>query len=298
MPGSELPPPRLTIEPYTGRPVLLAPQRRHRPRTIGTAGPRCPFCPGHEADTPPELDAVRDGASAPDRPGWRVRLFPNLYPASDLHWVGAEGAEHDERPARLPLATWLDSLALYQRSAARIESHGRIAFWFKNVGAAAGASIAHNHSQILGLSVLPPRLELALSRQTAHGGCAVCDELASAERERRLIHVEPGVAAFAPRHPKLPHETWIAPWRHDHDWRSGDDAEQLARTLATLCAALDRALGEVPFNLWLHRVPAAPLHWHYELQPRTGNLAGLELGADMYINSVPGDESAALLRGG
>jgi hypothetical protein len=41
------------------------------------------------------------------------------------------------------------------------------------------------------------------------------------------------------------------------------------------------------FNLWLHRVPGRRFHWHIELQPRTGQMAGLELGGDMYINSMP-----------
>ena len=39
-----------------------------------------PFAEGHEDQTPPEVYALRDG-SAPDSPGWRVRVVPNLYPA-------------------------------------------------------------------------------------------------------------------------------------------------------------------------------------------------------------------------
>ena len=50
--------------------------------------------------------------------------------------------------------------------------------------------------------------------------------------------------------------------------------------------AFDRAFDRAPFNGWLHRVPRTSFHWHFEFQPRTGFLAGLELGGDMYINSV------------
>lgn len=300
MPDADpLPAPTLEVEPHTGRPILMAPQRRHRPHLTGTGAPaarRCPFCPGHEADTPAELDAVRAPGTARDTPGWRVRLFPNLYPAAALHWVVAEGNLHAEQPAELDAGLWQDALALYQRACTRILAQNLIPFWFKNVGARAGASIAHNHSQILGLPMLPPRLEQILARASARSGCAVCDELLHAEREQRLVYAADGFAVFCPRHPKLPHETWLAPWAHGHAFTSGDGNAALARALQHLFTAVARALDTPPHNVWLHDAPDHALHWHLELQPRTGNLAGLELGGDMYINSIPGVESAARLR--
>src|SRR3954451_19947384 len=68
----------------TGRPVLVAPGRSARPYTVAPAPPdpdavaNCPFCPGHEHETPPEV--ARRGDGAPDTPGWRIRVVPNLYP--------------------------------------------------------------------------------------------------------------------------------------------------------------------------------------------------------------------------
>ena len=47
-----------------------------------------------------------------------------------------------------------------------------------------------------------------------------------------------------------------------------------------------------------HLADNESFHWHFELQPRTGQLAGLELGGDMYINSVPAEVTAARLRDG
>jgi UDPglucose--hexose-1-phosphate uridylyltransferase len=41
----------------------------------------CPFCAGNEGATPPEVYALRPEGSAPDTPGWRTRVVPNLYPA-------------------------------------------------------------------------------------------------------------------------------------------------------------------------------------------------------------------------
>src|SRR5690606_16288046 len=74
------PEPTVLVDPATGRPVLLAPGRRLRPMQTADddAGGPCPFCPGNEAMTPPEVDAERVGG--PGTP-WIARAFHNLYPA-------------------------------------------------------------------------------------------------------------------------------------------------------------------------------------------------------------------------
>jgi hypothetical protein len=56
--------------------------------------------------------------------------------------------------------------------------------------------------------------------------------------------------------------------------------------------ALRAAFDGSPFNTYLHRIPGADFHWHFEAQPRVGKLAALELGADMYINAVTPQASA------
>ena len=47
---------------------------------IGLGREHCPFCPGHESMTPPEIRGYRHG-SAPDTPGWDLRVVPNRFPA-------------------------------------------------------------------------------------------------------------------------------------------------------------------------------------------------------------------------
>ena len=93
-PGPPLPPPalpgapgELRQDPLTGSWVAITTGRAARPeaflRDTGPArGPLgCPFCPGNEHMTPPELWADREPGSVPDRPGWRVRVVPNKFPA-------------------------------------------------------------------------------------------------------------------------------------------------------------------------------------------------------------------------
>ncbi|MBL8753835.1 MAG: DUF4921 family protein [Planctomycetes bacterium] len=293
--------PRRVIDPTTGRPILMAPLRQKRPmHTTGAGSPSaCPFCPGNEAETPPEVDAVRTAESRADAPGWSARAFPNKFPACTHHEVVAEGARHHEQPADLDVTAWRVCLDLWQRRVRAIERRPGVAcaFLFKNVGALAGASIAHNHSQLLGLDDLPPRLQLEVTTAHALPHCPWCTTLTAAEAEGRLVFRSAAHVVLAPEPPKLPHETWLLPTRCDDDFLT-TDLDSLATALHALFTAVARGLGRPAFNLWLHRAPGRRLHWHFELQPRTGQMAGLELGGDMYINSVPAAVSAARLRDG
>ncbi|MEO0192855.1 MAG: galactose-1-phosphate uridylyltransferase, partial [candidate division WOR-3 bacterium] len=65
---------------------ILAEERGARPLDFsGESGP-CPFCPGNEGMTPPEIMRVGEP--------WRVRVFPNKYPATDLHEVIVDSPRH------------------------------------------------------------------------------------------------------------------------------------------------------------------------------------------------------------
>ena len=78
----------LRIDPLSGLRVIVAGERGARPGAWAEVEGRPPidpasdpFAEGHEDRTPPELFALRPEGGAPDTPGWRVRVVPNLYPA-------------------------------------------------------------------------------------------------------------------------------------------------------------------------------------------------------------------------
>lgn len=288
--------PRELVDPTTGRPILMSPVRQQRPMHTGRFAltQPCPFCPGREHMTPPESDRADGGDGT-----WLARAFANKYPASRHHEVIAEGSAHLEQPADLDRAAWHAVLALWQRRIRALEARDDVAcaYLFKNVGALAGASIAHNHSQLLGLGALPPRLVLEREQAAKLDACPWCATLATAEADGRMVFLAAAHAVVAPEPPKLPNETWLLPRACDDDFL-GTDLDSLATALHALFVAVAGGLGRPAFNFWLHRVPTGGLHWHFELQPRTGQMAGLELGADMYINSYPAAEAAARLRAG
>jgi Periplasmic component of the Tol biopolymer transport system len=82
--------PELRKDPVVERWVIIATERARRPmdfvpEVTPPRGPEgCPFCPGREERTPPEI--YRSGGSE-DGP-WTVRVVPNKFPA--LHGDGGE----------------------------------------------------------------------------------------------------------------------------------------------------------------------------------------------------------------
>ena len=78
----------LRVDPLTGLKTIIAAARADRPGGHFDLDPpppinveKDPFALGHEAQTPPEVYAVRPNGGGPDSPGWTVRVVPNLYPA-------------------------------------------------------------------------------------------------------------------------------------------------------------------------------------------------------------------------
>jgi len=261
----------LLRDPVAGRWVAIAPARATRPgaaRPIEDELESCPFCAGHEERTPPETLRLGEGPT-----GWRVRVVPNLYPALERQEVVIHGPDHRRSLAELDDET-LDLVAeAWQRRAHDI---GGTVFAIVNEGHAAGASLSHSHSQLAWLPGPPPAV-LA---------------------ERGLPEVEPilnreGLVAGCPRASRVPYELQVAPERSEPDGLRSDLLGPALRLLADLVRRLHAIHGnELPLNAWLHE----GVHWHLELLPRTTRLAGLELGAGVWINPVPPERAADELR--
>ena len=239
----------------------------------------CPFCEGREDRTPPEVLALPADGRAPDTPGWRVRVVPNLYPAFARQEVVIHSPRHVRTFADLT-DDEIDLVAEVWR-ARTVDEGPAYVHPLINEGRAAGASLPHSHSQLVWLPEPPPAV--AVERPEA------LTELLSAAKEQRLVVSEAdGVVAFCHPVGRLPYETLIVP--------AGDAALAAAlRLLRELVARLRQAEGAVPWNAWLHHDSSA---WHIELLPRLSVLAGLELGAGIYVNSLPPEQAAENLRAG
>ncbi len=239
--------------------------------------------------------------SAPDAPGWRIRVVPNKYPAlAGRHEVIVHSPQHDAELEDLGDEGLLEVLEVWRRRiAAQMGAGAAAATLIVNRGPGAGASLEHPHAQLFGTPVVPPLLldELLEFERFSNrfGGCVLCAEIDGAGE--RLVH-DGDVTTWVPAATRFPGELWLAPTAHEPDVRHAD-LRPLAGALRRALVAVDTATGGAPLNLWLHTAPAelrGVFHWHVELAPRLSSIAGLELGADIALVTVDPEAAAEALR--
>ncbi len=285
--------------------MAIAPGRAKRPgtarKTLEPVTPeeleQCPFCEGHEEQTPPEVFAYGAAGRNPDAPGWSVRVVPNLYPALERQEV----VIHTPRHARSLVELGGDERSLvtgawtHRAEAARAEGFGYLQI-LVNEGRDAGASLSHSHSQLAWFREQPPAVA---SERTADGDCGVCELLGDASTLQPVMLAEADGIVVALCHPagRAPYEILVAPYAHEPEpW--GQRLEIALDQAVGVLRRLHALEGPVPVNLWMHCAPfGGDGHWHLELVPRLTVFAGLELGAGLYVNTLPPREAADRLRG-
>ena len=76
---------------------------------------------------------------------------------------------------------------------------------------------------------------------------------------------------------------------------------ELAVLLQRNLNRLNTIFDNPPYNFVLHNCPFdensdVPYRWHFEIYPRLSGIAGFEMGTDTYINPLPPEEAARMLR--
>ncbi|MGZ6141782.1 MAG: galactose-1-phosphate uridylyltransferase [Myxococcales bacterium] len=322
--------PQLRKDPVVDRWVIIAPERADRPNAIlrplpDRDGEACPFCPGNERMTPPELLLHQNGG-----PGWAVRVVPNRYPAlrteiqmsreghglfDSMAGVGAhevviETSEHHKVLGDLPPAQIESVLTAWQERMIDLSRDIRLKalIAFKNHGGPAGATFSHAHSQLVALPIVPQGLADELRGSRRHfeekERCIWCDVVAQELRDRERIVLETeGMVALSPYAARSPFEMLIFPRDHRSSFESatGQEVRALADVLRTMLRKIDVALDKPAFNLFLHTMPLREAandwyHWHLELKPVLTLQAGFEWASGCYINPTPPEEAAGFLR--
>lgn len=261
----------------TGEPILFAPERAGRPNAFGAEDVDiCPFCPGNEALTPPEIESTGNP--------WRVRVFANKYPSVAGHEVIVESPDHGASFEAIGHAE--EILETYVR---RYRAHEEAAFVsiIRNQGRAAGASIGHLHSQLMPLPFVPPRAEREMAAFASAGVCPLCAAIEK-HRESGLVIAETGsVVRLAPSGSSHAYEQWVIPLRHQPEM-TGLDADEmigLSRGLrdGVRAAKSVAAAHNVLFMNFRRRRSA---HMYVAIVPRLAALAGFELATGMFIDII------------
>ena len=327
--------PELRKDPVTSRWVIIATERGKRPSDFGmepmtSRSGFCPFCPGNEDKTPPEVLAYRANGNAPNGPGWHVRVVPNKFPALQIegdlnrqgdgmydkmngigaHEVVIETPEHSDTTASMPEQRIEDVLWAFHDRILDLKKDARFRYIliFKNHGRAAGASLEHPHSQLIATPIIPKRVREELDGSKEYYDykerCVFCDIVRQELTQGvRVISENDDFVAVAPYAARFPFETWILPKAHDPFFEDAQKHEyvNLSKILRDLVLRIEKVLSNPPYNLIIHSTPLRETdgryyHWHIELMPKLTHVAGFEWGSGFYINPTPPEDAARYLR--
>jgi UDPglucose--hexose-1-phosphate uridylyltransferase len=311
--------PEIRVDPLSGLRTIVAPGRAAREQDEGD-----PFAEGNESQTPPEIYAIRPDGGPPDTPGWRVRVFPNRYPALEMDGLvaardanphiftalSASGAHevivNSPRPVHALASLDAQELALAMevwRERMRAHPQAACLHLFVNERSGGGATRAHSHAQLIALDFVPAQI----AREREHFGAyatrtmgqQLLDDLVSEEvrRRERVVAIDDDAVLLSPYAAALPYQLMLVPRRPRRCFE--DDGPTAAALLHDALGRLARRFDSgPPLNLWIRTAPRGAEHfcWRIDIVPRLSAIAGLELGAGVRLNSVPPERAAAELR--
>ncbi len=332
--------PELRKDPLIDRWVIIAAERGRRPTDFNRApdplqGAFDPFAPGNESRTPPEVAAWgRPDDAPPDSPGWQVRVVPNKFPALTLdgeldpkgvgifdmvNGVGAHEViiEHPDGDWDFDQAQGDEMLLILHAYVARInalreDKRFRYVIVFRNVGAQAGATLSHSHSQVIAVPILPKlikeQLEAARDYYERKQRCLYMDILRQEiESGERIVEQNEHFVVLSPFAARFPFEVQIFPRRQCHDFTliTEPEIEALGDVLSRTLQRYKKALNQPAYNMMLQTAPFVRPHlgtiendfcWHIDILPRLTSVAGFEWGTGFYINPVSPEAATQFLR--
>lgn len=327
--------PELRQNFFTKEWVIIATERAKRPedlvvhreaKEIPAFVATCPFCPGNENQTPPEVLRIPTSANG----SWQVRVVPNRFSALardveptriihrsrrsingfGVHDVIIETPSHAQFMALMSDPHVADVLRIYKTRYDELSHDPRIAHItiFKNHGRDAGTSLEHPHSQLIATPVIShqvrERFQQALSHYDEYGECMFCQMIEEElQEQKRIVMVTERFVALELFASATPFCTHIYPRRHMASFGDISAAEinELGRVLRTVVAKLYYGLENPDFNYTIRSAPAECVgvkyfHWYVSVIPRLTRVAGFELGSGMFINTVLPEAAAEFLR--
>ena len=300
------------------RKVIIAEKRRKRPH-ISKEKEVCPFCPGNEHLTPPEIFRV-------PKKKWKVRIVPNKYPALGkielkekrkedcfktipafgYHEILIETEKHGTDYYGLEvkdIELALNALKRRYRELKKLEGISYVSV-FKNLGKDAGESIRHSHLQILASPIFPKRIRERMLKLEKfferNKRCGICRTIEEEKKEgKRVVYENEDWIAYCPFVSTFPYSFDIVPKRHvsDIEELKGRELQSLALTLKKTFSALKKVLGDLyTYNILYNNFPKAEFfHFYLSVYPRITEIAGAELFG-LYINIKSPEKAAKELR--
>jgi UDPglucose--hexose-1-phosphate uridylyltransferase len=237
-------------------------------------------------------------------------------PGIGLHEVVIDTSRHVLSVSELTPVEIADMLAMYRLrlQVLRADSRWVYAQIFKNVGAAAGASLPHSHSQLVAMPFLSPSLLQMLHRAEEYTRkfrrCFWCAHLASEiQSGERIVEETEHFAVLCPFVSRFAGEIEIYPKHHESGFEQvevsllGELSELFRRTIIRLEKAVFWMQNPLAYNVVLNTGPfrfdrdvSSLFHWHFSILPSLARAAGFEWGTGLHINPISPEQAAQRLR--
>jgi UDPglucose--hexose-1-phosphate uridylyltransferase len=268
----------LRKDPTRGQWVLV------RPKGKPAADGDCPYCPGFENATLPEIAAYRADSSTRNGPGWRVRVVPESDPYFRVEWelvregVGMfdmitprgaseliiESPRHDDTLATMDPSQIEAVLWMYRDRLVDLKRDGQIRdILISRHHKKPDVRPHHPYSRVTAIPIVfdETRRELREAREYYQykRRCLYCDILRQeSAAEERVVRLTRWFVVLVPYAARTALETWIIPRQHGcsyEDMINPESARDLAGLLSGYFRALAGRFGDPGYELQLHTAP-------------------------------------------
>lgn len=297
--------PDLRFDIVSGNWVCIAEGRMDRPveftqTTTRKPGLDCPFCFGSESMTP-TLAGERMGPN-----GWLCRTFLNRYPAfyevngaggyqeimvlSPRHVVSFSELNDDEVAA---------SMSLLAERMRFIEERNSVRhlILFMNCRPMSGASIEHAHFQLVGLPMTTPAVEQRMARCSKDAFAGL--EARERREQVRWLRDYEHWAAWCPEASCFIGQIRIVPREQIPLTKMGDEPlVELGMLLRSMARAAEKIFERPAYNIIFQLPPVSDPAgiWFIEFVPRFPQMAGLEIGTNLWVNPLSPETAAKRYR--
>lgn len=318
---------------FTNRKVIIAKERANRPMDLETHknkdkidiekhSIKCPFCYGNEHITPKEIEDICEDEE------WKIRVVPNKYPIlndnkenfkevefygsdniSGYHEVVIEINRHDGSFFNMSENEFYNYITILKRRYQYLKNKEGVKYitLFKNYLKNAGASLEHPHSQILTLPLIPTYIEKEMNNAKKYfknNHISLHEAIINHEKDQeiRIINECEHFIILAPYASFYNYEVEIICKdikRFENICES--EIRELSKIMKKLFENMYNVIGNFAFNMYIHTHPIEEneidvYKWHIHIAPRIAYQAGFELSTGIYVNAVPPENAAKLIR--
>ncbi len=266
---------------------IVSEKRATRPRILTQQEAQCPFCKENQSMIEEVIDEVYIVDDC-------LRIVKNKYPIVDetlggVHDVVIDTMYHHKKPREYTLEHWTTLWEMIQRRIVDLANQDfALIQLFKNSGTEAGASIAHEHWQIIALKERP------LTRQNHYqcvkeainrGECSICNnKVGQLEQEGKW-------QSIVPTYPTVAREIWITTSQHNHVFErwNHEDFLAISKLIKQALQGYYELYGEMAYNICLMMGPKEDVGSYHEvikLLPRTTKIAGFELATGCMVHEI------------